>query len=135
MKCAPILAPVATLCLLVGCGGLSANVTEETDPYSEEESYSRSVSIGTRDLFEEADALEMRRDFEGAIAIYRNIYQTSPEDETKARALLEWARTERSAFNPDRDPDAAAARLRLLLDDYADTEVAPEAAELLGQDD
>ena len=46
----------------------------------------------------------------------------------KARALLEWAHAEHSPINPDRDADAAAARLRLLLEDYPDSPFAAEAA-------
>jgi hypothetical protein len=124
-----VLALLAILLLLAACG-LSASVSEESDPYrSDGETYSRSVSFGSQDRFEEAQELIMARDFTGAIAIYRNLYQTSPDDEIKARALLEWAHAEHSPFNPDRDAGAAEARLELLLEDYPDSEVAAEASE------
>jgi outer membrane protein assembly factor BamD (BamD/ComL family) len=124
-----VLVLLAILLLLAACG-LSASVSEESDPYrSDGETYSRSVSFGGQDRFEEAQELVMARDFSGAIAIYRNLYQTSPDNEVKARALLEWAHAEHSPFNPDRDPGAAEARLQLLLEDYPDSEVAPEAAD------
>ena len=120
------LARLTILLLLAGCG-LSANVSEESDPYSDDESYSRNVSFESTDRFEEAQKLERVRDFSGAVAIYRNLYQTSPDDELKARALLEWAQVERNAINPNRDRDASAARLRLLLERYPDSAVAAEA--------
>jgi hypothetical protein len=123
-----ILALLMIFLLLAGCG-LSANVTEESDPYSDEASYSRNVSFESKDRFEEAQELELARDFTGAIAIYRNLYQNSPDPEVKARALLEWAHAEHSPINPDRDADAAAARLRLLLANYPDSSVAAEAEE------
>lgn len=122
---------LAPILFLVACSGIRADVREESDPYADEDDYTRSVEFGSQDLFDRADRLELERDFEGAIAIYRNLYQTSPDRETRARALLEWARCERSAFNPDRDTDAANARLRLLLETYPNSEVAPEAAGLL----
>jgi outer membrane protein assembly factor BamD (BamD/ComL family) len=81
------------------------------------------------DRFEEAQRLVMARDFAGAIAIYRNLYQNSPDDAVKARALLEWAQAEHSPVNPDRDADAAAARLKLLLERYPDSAFAAEAAD------
>ena len=127
---------ISTLVLLAvvvatgGCG-LSASVSEESDPYRDETTYSREVSFGALDRFEEAQRLEQARDFEGAVAIYRNLYQTAPDDEVKARALLEWAQCERNAFNPDRDPGSAKARLELLLETYPDSEVAAEAADEL----
>ena len=123
-----ILALLTISLSLAGCG-LSASVSEESDPYSDEQSYSRSVSFESSDRFEEAQKLEMARDFAGAIAIYRNLYQNSPDDEVKARALLEWAHAEHSPINPDRDTDAAAARLRLLLERYPDSAVAAEAGD------
>jgi hypothetical protein len=101
-----ILALLTISLLLAGCG-LSASVSEESDPYPDEQSYSRSVSFESMDRFEEAQRLEMARDFAGAIAIYRNLYQNSP----------------------DRDDDAAAARLRLLLERYPDSAFAAEAAD------
>jgi TolA-binding protein len=70
----------------------------------------------------------MARDFAGAIGIYRNLYQNSPDDEVRARALLEWAQAEHSPINPEHDADAAAARLSLLLERYPDSAVAVEAA-------
>ena len=131
-----VLALLAIFLFLAACG-LSASVSEESDPYrSDGESYSRSVSFGSQDRFEEAQELIVARDFTGAIGIYRNLFQTSPDGEVRARALLEWAHAEHSPFNPDRDPDSAAARLRLLLEDYPDSEVAAEAAEdLAAMDD
>jgi hypothetical protein len=121
-----VLALLAILQVLTGCG-LSASVTEQSDPYSDEESYSRQVSFESQDRFEEAQKLELARDFTGAIAIYRNLFQSSPDYEVRARSLLDWAHAEHSPINPDRDPDAAAARLRLLLEDYPDSSVAAEA--------
>ena len=124
-----VLALLAIFLFLAACG-LSASVSEESDPYrSDEETYSRSVSFKSQDRFEEAQELVTGRDFTGAIAIYRNLYQTSTDDEVKARALLEWAHAQHSPFNPDRDPDAAEARLKLLLENYPDAEVAAEAAD------
>lgn len=135
IRCAlPI--PIVLLVALAGCG-IKETSTTESDPYRdrEEQSYSSSVSFGSLDRFEQAQRLEQERDYPGAIAIYRSVYQNSPDDEVKARALLEWARVERSAFNPDRDPDSAKARLELLLENYPDSEVAAEAAELLSASD
>jgi predicted lipid-binding transport protein (Tim44 family) len=120
---------LAAAMALSGC--LSASVREETDPYRDEPEYSREVSFSSTDRFEDAQRLVQERDFEGAIAIYRNMYQTSPVDADKARALLEWAHAERSPFNPARDPDAARARLELLVETYPDSESAAEAAEEL----
>ena len=80
---------LAAAMALSGC--LSASVREETDPYRDEPEYSREVSFSSTDRFEDAQRLVQERDFEAAIAIYRNVYQTSPVDEDKARALLEWA--------------------------------------------
>ena len=124
----------ATFLLVAGCG-LNATVSEESDPYRDEPEYSRQVSFSSLDRFEEAERLELARDFDGAIAIYRNLYQTAADPEVKARALLEWAEVERNAFNPDRDPDSAKARLELLLETYPDSEVAAEAADLLAETD
>jgi len=121
---------LATVIAIGGCG-LSASVSEESDPYQDEPTYSREVSFGTQDRFEEAQRLEQASDFGGAVAIYRNLYQTAPDDEVKARALLEWAQCERNAINPDRDPDSAKARLELLLESYPDSDVAAEAADEL----
>jgi len=118
----------AMLALILGGCGLSASVSEETDPYSGEESYSREVSFASKDNFERAQELEMARDFDGAIAIYSNIYRNHADDEVKARALLGWAHAEHSPFNPDRDADAAKTRLRMIVEDYPDTEAAAEAA-------
>lgn len=126
-----LLALLVPLAFVAGCG-LSATVREESDPYADEPDYSREVSFGALDNFEEAERLEMARDFEGAVAIYRNLYQTSADAELRARALLEWAEVERNVFNPDRDPDSAKARLEMLLEDYPDSEVAADAADLLG---
>ena len=123
-----VLCLLAVFLVLAGCG-LSASVSEESDPYSDEESYSRNVSFASQDRFEEAQELEMARDFDGAIAIYRNLYQNSPEDEVKARALLDWAHAEHSPFNPDRSADSAKARLQMLVEDYPDSAVAAEASE------
>jgi outer membrane protein assembly factor BamD (BamD/ComL family) len=120
---------LAAVFCFTGC--LSASVKEETDPYRDEPEYSREVSFSSLDRFEEAQHLVQQRDFEAAIAIYRNLYQTSTSDEDKARALLEWAHAERSPFNPDRDPDAAKARLELLVETYPDSEFAVEAVEEL----
>ena len=120
---------LATLLALAGC--LNASVREETDPYRDEPEYSREVTFSTLDRFEEARRLEQAREFDAAIAIYRNLYQTAADDEVKARALLKWAQCERSPFNPARNPGAAKARLELLLESYPDSEVATEAADEL----
>ena len=53
-----ILALLTIFLMLASCG-LSASVSEESDPYSDEQSYSRSVSFESTDRFEEAQKLEM----------------------------------------------------------------------------
>jgi hypothetical protein len=117
-----------SLIFVLGSCGWSATVEESSDPYADEENYSHSVSFSGQDRMEEARKLAASRDFDGAIRIYESLYQSDPSEEIRARALLHWAEAEHSPFNPDRDPDAAQARLELLLEDYPDSEVAAEAS-------
>ena len=59
-------------------------------------------------------------------------HETGPDKKSGCRGdKAEWAQCERNAFNPARDPDAAKARLELLLETYPDSEVAAEAADEL----
>jgi hypothetical protein len=120
-----------SLALLIGGCGWSATVEESSDPYSDEQDYSRSVSFSGQDRMEEARKLAASRDFDGAIRIFESLYRNDPSEEIRARALLHWAEAEHSPFNPDRDPDAAEARLELLLENYPDSEVAAEASTTL----
>ena len=55
-----ILALLTISLLLAGCG-LSASVSEESDPYSDEQSYSRSMSFESMDRFEEAHMRDRAR--------------------------------------------------------------------------
>ena len=121
------------LAMIVGCGNKTVLTrTSETreDPIEGEvrsEGTSVSFEDETRMRFDEAAAMVRGRDFDGAIAIYRNLYQHSPASEDRATALLRWAGAEGHLLNPTKDLDAATARLELLLEEFPTSGRANEA--------
>lgn len=124
------LALVGTL----GCGN-RVDVETRTDPYGEdgEPSHSRSATLSSEDDLERAERLVREGDHAGAIAIYRKIYRSAPSSDDKALALYEWARAEGNLLNPDRDIDAAIARMELLLNEFPNAAVAFRAREELNR--
>ena len=127
------LALAALLAMIAGCGNktvLTRTSQTRDDPIEGEvrsEGTAVSFEDQTRLRFDEAAALVRERDFDGAIAIYRNLYQHSPASEDRATALLRWASAEGHLLNPSKDLDAATARLELLLEEFPSSARANEA--------
>lgn len=121
------------LSMIVGCGNkavLTHSSETREDPI-EGETRSEGTSVSFEDetsvRFDAAAAMVRGRDFDGAIAIYRNLYQHSPASEDRATALLRWAGAEGHLLNPAKDLDAATARLELLLEEFPSSGRANEA--------
>jgi len=125
---------LALLFLALGCGN-RVDVETRTDPYGEdgEPSYSRSATVSDENDFERAERLVREGDHAGAITIYRDLYRRAPSKDDKALALYEWARVEGNLLNPDRNLDAAIARMELLLNEFPDAAVAFRAREELNR--
>jgi hypothetical protein len=132
MKPTPIVVLFVATTLVSGCGG-RAEVERRVDPYDDDldGTIEQSTTLRSESLQEEADRLLRESDYDGAIAIYRDLYRHGTRDEVRAEALYEWARAEGHLLNPDRDVDEAIARLELLLEDFEHTEVAFRAREEL----
>lgn len=123
------------LLLLVAACGNRVDVETRTDPYGDPETgeptYSQSATLRTEDALERADRLQREGDFAGAIAVYRDVYRRDASSDDRATALYQWARAEGNLLNPDRDIDAAIARLELLLEQFPDATIAFRAREEL----
>ena len=130
MRRIPILLP---LLLLLACGN-RVDVEERLDPSHDlegETDTSRSVTLRGEDALQRAERLAREGDYQAAVDAYRNLYRNASRSSTRALALYEWARVEGNLLNPDRDVDAAIARLELLLEEFPDAEVAFRAQEEL----
>lgn len=120
--------------LFVAACGQRVSVEERLDPYGGDDGEgetSRSATLAGEDTMQRAERLTREGDFGGAIDVYRNLYRHAPGAEAKAEALYEWARAEGHLLNPDRDVDAAVARLELLLEEFPDASIAFRAREEL----
>jgi len=96
--------------------------------------YSSDVEFGSavEMRFQDTEAHLREGRFEEAIRSAQSLFRDYGLDrEKRAKALLLWAQAEGSALNPSRDVDSATARLELLIDEYAHTDVASEAQRTL----
>ena len=117
---------------VVGCGG-RAEVGRRVDPDADDldGTVEQTTTLRAESLQEEAARLMRQSDYDGAIAIHRDLYRHGNRDEVRAEALYSWARAEGHLLNPERDVDAAIARLELLLEEFDHTEIAFRAREEL----
>ena len=131
-----LLLALLLLASIPGCGTRPrVERTMGEDPIEGGETYSQSVSFEADDAeaaLRDAAALVRQREFGPAIIIHQRLYRDQAQPESiRARALLRWAEAEGHLLNPDRNVDAAIARVELMLEEFPDSELRFEAEDTL----
>ncbi|HKK71692.1 MAG TPA: hypothetical protein VKA86_10780 [Candidatus Krumholzibacteria bacterium] len=132
MNHASLLVLLLAVTTVAGCGG-RAEVERRIDPDADDldGTVEQTTTLRGESLQEEAARLMRQHDYDGAIAIYRDLYRHDSRDEVRAEALYSWARAEGHLLNPERDVDEAIARLEMLLEEFDHTRIAFRAREEL----